>query len=99
MADFADGAVAIVGGDFHDDSDAARAVALEGDFFVIDAFELAGAAFNGAVNRIIRHIHTLSISYDLTQAGVLIDIAASPGTRGYRNFFDQFRENFSAFGI
>ena len=43
VADFADGAVAVVRGAVDDDGDAARAIALEGDFLVLQAGYLSGA--------------------------------------------------------
>ena len=50
VADFADGAILVVGEDIDDDGDASGAVALVGDLLVGDAFELAGAALNGALD-------------------------------------------------
>jgi hypothetical protein len=41
------------------DGHAAGAVALEGDLFVADAFQLAGAALDGALDVVLRHVFRL----------------------------------------
>src|SRR5208283_4603996 len=48
VPDFADRAIAVIGGDLGKQSDSARAVALEHEFFVGKAGKFAGAALDGA---------------------------------------------------
>ena len=55
MADFADCAIAVVGEGVHDDGHAAGAVALEGDFFVANAFQFAGTTLDGPLDVVLRH--------------------------------------------
>ena len=59
MADFADRAVAVIGGDVDQDGGAARPVAFEHDFFDLAAFQFAGAAHDGLLDVVGRHADTL----------------------------------------
>src|SRR5262249_35434557 len=57
LAHLAVGAVAIIRKDIDHNSDAAGAEAFVGDFIIGDAFELAGAFLDGAVDVFLRHRH------------------------------------------
>jgi hypothetical protein len=59
-----------------DHAHAARAVALEVHFFVLLAFELPGAASDGALDVVIRHVFVLGRGNGGAQAGVRIRVAA-----------------------
>ena len=56
---FTDRAVAVVGNRIDDHRHAAGAVALVHDLFVVDAFFFAGAATNGALDVVGRHVDLL----------------------------------------
>ena len=71
MADFADRAVAIVGRYLDQDGDAARAVAFKRDLFVSDAGQLAGAALDGALDVVGRHVLGLGRGHRGAQARIL----------------------------
>src|SRR4051812_15183100 len=97
MADLTDGAVAVVGGDFDQNSDAAWAVAFKRDLFVADAGKLAGAPLDGALDVIRRHVLGLRGGHGGTQTGILLRVAS--GFRGNSDFLDEAGEDLAAFGV
>ena len=98
VADLTDGAVAVVGGDVHEDGDAAGAVALQGELFIDDAGELAGAALDGALDVVGGHVLRLGGEHGAAQAGIGVGVAAA-GAGGDGNFLDQAGEGFAALGV
>ena len=77
MADLADGAIAIVGGEVEQHGDAAGTVAFEIEFLVGRARQFAGAALDGALDVVGRHVLGLGVEDGLAQARVLVGIAAA----------------------
>ena len=77
VADFADRAIAVIGGDFDQDGHAAGAVAFEGDLFVGNARQLAGTALDGALDVVGGHVLGLSRGHGGAQPGILFRIAAA----------------------
>ena len=97
VANFADRAVAVVGGAVHDDGNAAGPVAFEGDFFVGGAGELTGAALDGALDVVVGHVLGLGGSDGAAQARIAVGITARLG--GDADFLDELRENLAALGV
>src|SRR5262249_17459206 len=97
MADLADSSIAIISGDGDQNCRAAGAVAFEHDFIDLPAFELAGAAHDGALDVVGGHADRLGRCDRGTKPGVGVGIAAVPGGDG--DFFDQAGESLPAFGI
>src|ERR1700761_1258093 len=79
VAYFAHGAVAVVGGDIDQHGCAARAVAFKENFVDLAAFELAGAAHNGALDVVGGHALGFGGNDCGAEAGVHIGIAAVAG--------------------
>ncbi len=97
VADIADGAVAVVGGDVDQDGGAARPVAFEHDFVDLAAFQFAGAAHDGLLDVVGRHTDGFGGQDGGAQTGVPVGIAAA--ARGDHDFLDNARERFSALGV
>ena len=97
VADLAYRAVAVVGQYIHNDGHAAGAVALEGDLLVVDAFQFAGAALDGALDVVLRHIFGLGRQNRGAQPGIGVRVAAALG--GNRDFLEQAGEYLAALGI
>src|SRR6185369_122025 len=97
VTDLADRAVAVIGGDFDEDGNAARAVAFEGDLFVTHAWQFAGAALDGFLDVVARHIFSLSGSDRGSQAGILIRVTAA--LRSHGDFLDKTGEDLAALSI
>ncbi len=98
VAHFADGAIAIGGDDLNQHADAARAVAFESDFFVLLAFELPGAAENGALDVVVGHVLVLGRKNGGAQAGIGIRVAAADA-RSDGDFANQSREDAATLGV
>src|SRR6266404_1671596 len=73
-------------------------VAFEHGFFVLFAFELAGAAENGALDVFIRHVLVLARENGRAQPGVGVRITAADASRD-GNFSDDPSENAAALGV
>ena len=97
MADFADGAIAIIGGHVHQHGGAARPVAFEHDFVDLPAFQFAGAAHDGLLDVVGGHADGLGGEDGGAETGIGIRIAAAAG--GDHNFLDDARERFPALGV
>ena len=97
MTNLAHGAVAIVGQRLHDDRHAAGPVALEGDLFVAHAFQFAGAALDGPLDVVLRHVFGLGRGNGGAQPGVAVRVAAALGSDG--DFLEQTGEYLAALGI
>src|SRR5207245_2236722 len=95
LSDLGDRAVAVVGHSFDEEERARWARAFVEDFFVGRAFELAGAALDGSVDRVVRHRLTLRVADRFTKARVAGRIAAAH-TRGDGELFDELREELAA---
>src|ERR1700733_3411135 len=98
MAHLADGAVAIVGGDFDDESDASGAVALEGYFLVDRPGKFTGATLNGALDVVLRHVLSLGGGDSAAQPGIGIDISSALASR-HGDFPDQTGEDLATLGV
>ncbi len=99
VADFADGAVFVVGEDFDDERDATRAVALIGDLLVGDAFELAGAALDGALDVVGWHVLCFGGGDGSAETGVAVRIATAAGLGSYGDFLDQAGEDLATLRV
>jgi len=97
VTDFADGAVAIVGGDQHQDGGAAGPVTFIGDLVDLAAFQFAGATHDGFIDVVRRHGDPFSGDNRGTQTGIAVGIAT--GTGGDLNLFDKACERFTALGV
>jgi len=97
VTDLAHRAVAVVGHDIDDDGDAPRAVTLEADLLVVDAFQLAGAAQNRALDVLLRHVFRLGSQNGCAQAGVHIGVTAA--LCGDSDLLEQTSEYLAALGI
>ena len=99
MPNLGDRPIAVVGHRLDQHRHAADAVAFVSDFLVIHAFEFARAAFDGAVNRVVRHILRLRVRYGFSQTRVRVNIARPAGSGGDRDFFNQLGENLPALRV
>src|SRR3712207_1348394 len=97
MADFADGAVLVVGRNLDDDRSSAGTIALIREFVDLTAFQFAAAAHDGAFDVIGRHTDRLSGQHGSTQTRVCVGITTAPG--GDHDLFDYAREHFSALRV
>src|SRR6185369_1689872 len=97
VTDFADRAIAVVGRDFDEDGDAARAVAFEGDLFVAHSRQFAGTALDGLLDVVARHVFSLGGSDRGPQAGILVRITAA--LCGHGDFLDKTGEDLAALRI
>src|ERR1700722_16393549 len=97
MADFADGAVAVVGSDVDDNGDATRAVAFTRDFLVAEAFDLTGAALDGPLDVVLRHVLRFCGQDGGAQPGVGVRVTAALGSNS--DFLEQAGEYLAALGI
>jgi hypothetical protein len=98
MADFADGAIAIVGDALDKERDAAGAVTFVGDFFELLPFEFARALFDRAVDIIGGHIGGFARIHGGAQARVGFDAGAAQA-RGDIDFANQARKYLTARGV
>ena len=96
VTEFADGAVAVVGRDFHQNSRAAGTVAFEHDLFDLSAFQFTGAAHDSALDVVGRHTDRLGGGDGGTKARVAIGIAAAAG--GNHDLLDDARKDLAALG-
>ena len=97
VADLAHRAIAIIGGHHDQNGRAAGTVAFEHDFVDLAAFELAGAAHDGALDVIGGHADGFGGDDGGAQARVGVGIAAI--ARGNHNFLDHAGEYLPAFGV
>src|SRR6476646_234942 len=95
---FADNAVAVRGHRFNQHPHAAGAIALEGHFFVLFTFELAGAAHEGSLDIFVWHVLVLARKYRGAQTRIGIRIAtADSGSDG--NFADYSSKDATALRV
>ena len=97
-ADVGGGAVEVVGGHFHDEGDAGRAVAFVGDFLDGVAAEFAGAFFDGAVDVVLGHGDGLGIVDGGAETGIGGRISAT-GAGGECDFMGALAEDPAFDGI
>ncbi len=95
MAKLTNDAVAIRGDDLNQHAHSARTVAFEGGFLKLLAFELAGAAKDGALNVLVRHVFVFARQNGGSQARIGVRIAAADARRD-GNFPNDARENAAA---
>jgi hypothetical protein len=97
VADFADRAVAVVGGDVDHDGDAAGSVTFENHFFDLPAFEFSGAALDGALDVVGGHADCLGRQDGGSQARVGVGIAATAGSN--HDLLDDAGEHLAPLGV
>src|ERR1700761_1178565 len=97
MAHLAHRAVAIVGRGLDQQRDAARTVALEGDLFIERAGQLTGAALDGALDVVLRHVLRLGCEDRRAQPRITVRVAA-PACR-HADFLDQAGEDLAALRV
>src|ERR1039457_3314062 len=97
VADFADGAIAVVGGDVDQDGGASGSVSFEHDLVDLAAFELTGATHDGLLDVVSEHAFALRRGDGGAQAGVAVGVAAIAGGDG--NFLDEAGELIPALGV
>src|SRR5438309_11059288 len=91
-------AVAVVGHRLDQDRNAADAIALVGDLVVIYALGVAAAAFDGAVDSVVRHVGRLCVQNAFAQTRVCVRItAARAGSDRY--LFDKLCKDLAALRI
>lgn len=98
MADLTGGSIAVIGGGFHDDGDAAGPIAFVGDFFVDGSIDGARSFINGAVDVFGGHIDFFSGGNSGPKSGIGVGVAPAQACSN-RNFADNAGENLSAAGI
>ena len=86
VADFACGAVQVIGDDLNDHGDAAGSISLVGDLLVVGAVALAGGLLDGALNVVVGHVGGLRLCDDVLQLAVQIGIRAAAGLYGDHDF-------------
>ena len=84
------GASVVVGGSFHNDSDAKGAVSFVYDFLVV-ACILVGGLLDGAVDGVLRHVCSLGVSHEGTEARVGLRVRTA-GLDGDGDFLTDFSE-------
>src|SRR4029077_1841981 len=92
VSEFTDDAISIGGDNFYEHADATRAVAFKGGFFVLLTFELTGAAEDGALDVIARHVSGLGRQNRSTQPRIRARFAAAYASSD-ADFADDSREN------
>jgi len=97
-ADVGDGAVPVIRQCVDQDRDAARAVSLVGHLVVRDAFEIARALLDGAVDVVGRHAVLARRQHRGPETRIGVDVAAAE-TRGNGDLLDQLGEQLAAPGI
>ncbi len=75
FADFAGGAVAVVGEDVEHDRHTVRAVPFVDDLFITDAFEFAATFLDGVLDRVLGHVRRFGFVDRVAQREVGIGIA------------------------
>src|SRR6478735_12367816 len=98
MADFAHGTVAIIGRDLNQQSYTAGAIAFKGDFFIAHAFKFAGAALDGPLDVVSRHVLSLGGSNSRAQARIAFRVATA-ALGGHGDFLDQTGKYLAALGV
>ncbi len=98
VADVGNGPGAVVSHELDDDRDPARAVSLEGSFFVFDPVKIPGALFYGPFNGVFGHVFALRLIHGGAQAGVGCRVTAADFGR-HGDLLDQLGEYFAAFGV
>jgi len=94
----ADGSVPVIGQHLDNDGDATGAVALKGDFLVVDAFQFACAALYGALDVLGGHVFSLGGQDSGTEPGISVGVSTTPFC-GNGDFLDKTSEYLAALGI
>ena len=89
---------AVVGQAVDDDRRAGHTVALVADFFIVDAFQTADAALDGALHRVLGHVAVSGFFHGQPQPRVHGRVAAAH-LGGHGDFLDQPREERAALGV
>ena len=99
MTDLSDRAVAIVGHCLDHYRDTVRPVAFIRHLIVVRSLALAHAAFDRAIDRVVRHVRAFGIRDRFTKSRVRVDIAAPAGAGCDGDLFDHLREDLAALGV
>ena len=98
MAHVGHGTRLVVGHAIHHHRRAVDAVAFVAQLHIFHAFQFTAAAFDGALDVVLRHVVLIGLFHRQAQARIAGRIAvAHPGRHG--DFLDQARENLAALGI
>src|ERR1700691_6144910 len=98
MAHLAHSTVAIVRGHFDDESDTPGTVALKGDLLIDRSGQFTGAALNGALDVVLRHVLRLGSGDGPAQPGIGVHISPALAS-SHGDFPDQAGEDLAALGI
>ena len=98
MSNLSHRAVAIVSHCVNQERHPTRAIALVGDFFIVDTFFRAGAAADRAIDRVVGHVAGFGVGNGFTQPRVRVRITAA-GASGNRDFLDKFSEELAALRV
>src|ERR1700682_3926671 len=98
VAELTDHAVAVGGDDLNQHAHSARAISFEGGFLILLAFQLAGAAKNGALDVFTWHLRSLCRQNRGSQARVGVRFA-SADARSNADFSDDSREYAAALRV
>ena len=98
MAKLTDDAVAVGSDNLNQHAHSARAVAFEGRFLILLAFQLAGAAKNGALDVLVGHVLVLARQNRGSQARIGVWIAAADA-RSNGDFTNYSRKCLAPFGV
>jgi len=98
VADLGNRAVLVVGQAGDVNGHAAGAVAFINHFFVLGAFQLAGALLDGPLDVVGGHVGVFGGLDGAAQARVLVGVAAA-GAGGHGDFADDFGEDLAALGV
>src|SRR5579884_1537275 len=98
VSNFADDAIAVGSHHLNDHPHAAWTVAFEIHFLILFALDLSGAALDGSLDILIRHVLVFGSGNSRAEPGVGVGIATTDARRN-RDFADQFGENAPPFGV
>ena len=98
MPHLADRPVLVVGQRLDDQRGAARTVRLVVDLFVGHARQLAGAALDGALDVVGRHVDRFRLRHHRTEPRITVDVAPAGASR-HRQLLDDAREDLPPLGV
>ena len=99
MADLGCSALTVVGQRLHDDSNAAGAVALVGDRFIVIGIAGTQCLVDGALDVVVGHIGCLGLGDNSGQAGVVVGVAAAALLDGHDDLLGDLGECGAALGV
>jgi len=99
VANFARGAVAVVGHRLDNDGNALRTVALVDDLFIVLGIARAERLIDSALDIIVRHIGGLCLGNDSSKSGVAARITAAALLDSHDHFSGYLGEGLRALGV